>query len=333
MIAVAAALMASTPMAEKPAACGIELIVLGAGQDAGAPQIGNADDTGPRLLPSSLAIADHVTGERFLFDATPAITEQLALLDSLAPTRDGLGVDGVFITHAHIGHYLGLAYFGREAAGASNVPVFAMPRMAHFLRTNGPWSQLSELENIEIVELHHDGSIQLTKQIEVWQRKVPHRDEYSETVAFIVTVAGKKILYAPDFDGWPDLQGLADGKDDRPRYLEMMEVLAQLEVVDYAFIDATFWDDNELPGRDMSEIPHPRVTESMDLLETIPADKRAQVFFIHYNHTNPIRDPNSPESKQVLERGFGIARRGMRLCLSETHAIDGAELQMEQDQR
>ncbi|NNF95190.1 MAG: pyrroloquinoline quinone biosynthesis protein PqqB, partial [Altererythrobacter sp.] len=80
-------------------------------------------------------------------------------------------------------------------------------------------------------------------------------------------------------------------------------------------VDATFWDDNELKGRDMSEIPHPRVTQTMDLLQDLPASERAKVHFIHYNHTNPIRDPDSPESKEVIERGFNVARRGDRICL------------------
>lgn len=320
LLALGSGVPASAQSADGEPLCTFELVVLGAGQDAGAPQIGNADDDGPRLLPSSLGLIDRSAGERYLFDASPAITEQLALLDAIEPPAEGLGVDGVFLTHAHIGHYLGLAYFGREAAGASNVPVYAMPRMAEFLRSNGPWSQLVELENIQIFELHHDGFLEISNGFGVWQRKVPHRDEYSETVAFIFTVAGRKILYAPDFDGWPELERFVEGDDETLRYHQMLEVLAQLEEIDLAFIDATFWDDNELldengEGRDMSQIPHPRVTDTMDLLQGLPLEQRAKVHFIHYNHTNPIRDPASPESREVAERGFNVARRGARFCL------------------
>lgn len=303
-------LLSGSASASEPEACPLELVVLGAGQDAGAPQIGNADDKGPRLLPSSLALIDRTQGKRYLFDATPAITEQLAMLDAIEPPGDGLGVDGVFLTHAHIGHYLGLAWFGREAAGASGVPVYAMPRMAQFLRSNGPWSQLVELGNIALVEMEaqHFAMIEVSPNVSVIPFLVPHRDEYSETVGLVILTPGGSALYLPDIDSWDGLIALR-GRDG--------EIRKAPEFYDHIFIDATFWDDNELPGRDMSEIPHPRVTETMDRLQELPASERAKVHFIHYNHTNPIRDPQSAESREVAERGFRIARRGDRHCLSQ----------------
>lgn len=299
--------LAGSAAAQDAPVCERELVVLGAGQDAGAPQIGNADDDGPRLLPSSLALIDRKHGKRYLFDATPAITEQLALLDTIDPPQAGLGVDGVFLTHAHIGHYLGLAYFGREAAGASGVPVYAMPRMAKFLRENGPWSQLVQLNNIEVHELESgEGGqgIAPSPELLIIALPVPHRDEYSETVGFMIVTPDKTALYLPDLDSW------AEWQDQTGLPLEQ-----RLTGLDHVFVDATFWDDNELGGRDMSEIPHPRVTQTMDLLQHWAEDQRAKVHFIHYNHTNPIRDPDSAQSKQVLDRGFNIARRGDRICL------------------
>lgn len=290
---------------EAPAQCQRELVVLGAGQDAGAPQIGNPDDDGPRLLPSSLALVDRAEGKRYLFDATPAITEQLAMLDAIEPPKDGLGIDGIFLTHAHIGHYLGLAYLGREAAGAKKVPVYALPRMADFLRTHGPWSQLVELENIELRELSPNGRRFIEGSLGIGNFPVPHRDEYSETVGFFVFNGPRRgVVYLPDIDSWLGWQhGGGPG-------LELTLANAGL-----LFIDATFWDDSELPGRDMSEIPHPRVTETMDLLQHLPPEVRAKVHFIHYNHTNPIRDPDSAESQEVEARGFNVARGGQRFCL------------------
>lgn len=304
-LSLAAALTAAPlPAQENEQACQIELVVLGAGQDAGAPQIGNAADDGPRLLPSSIAVIDREDGKRYLFDATPAITEQLSLLDRIEPPAEGLGLDGVFLTHAHIGHYLGLAYLGREAAGTSNIPVFAMPRMAEFLRSNGPWSQLVELNNIAIQPLA-EGTLQpVSDTFGVWPISLPHRDEYSETVGYLIMTPGKTALYAPDLDSWDQFEELSP--------ILLPDLLA---TVDYAFVDATFWDDNELPGRDMSEIPHPRVTGTMDRLHDLPESERAKIHFIHYNHTNPIRDPSSAESRLVAELGFNVARRGQRACL------------------
>lgn len=300
----ALAAVASPATAEDAQICQRELVVLGAGQDAGAPQIGNADDGGQRLLPSSIALIDREMGQRFLFDATPAITEQLALLDELEPPQRGLGIDGIFLTHAHIGHYLGLAYLGREAAGASQIPVFAMPRMAEFLRANGPWSQLTKLENIELTELREVELKPINNTLWLWPFPVEHRDEYSETVGHLIITSGKNAIYLPDIDSWDEIGEISGG-----------DLSDLISLVDYAFVDATFWDDNELKGRDMSEIPHPRITQTMDLLQDLPAAERAKVHFIHYNHTNPIRDPSSAESQEIAERGFNVARRGDRICL------------------
>ena len=305
-LALLAALGLAAPATGQEAAlCQRELVVLGAGQDAGAPQIGNAKDDGPRLLPSSLALIDRASGKRYLFDASPAITEQLALLDFIEPPAQGLGVDGVFLTHAHIGHYLGLAWLGREAAGAKGVPIYVLPRMAQFLKTNGPWSQLVELGNIELRTLGDQALSMIDPGgLRVLPYAVPHRDEYSETAGFMVFAGKTAFHYVPDIDSWEQFT-----RGDRSALFDLVETGR------YLFIDATFWDDNELAGRDMSEIPHPRVKATMDLLQHLPADQRAKVRFIHYNHTNPIRDPVSAEAREVEARGFGIARRGDRFCL------------------
>jgi pyrroloquinoline quinone biosynthesis protein B len=178
--------------------------------------------------------------------------------------------------------------------------------MASFLRDNGPWSQLVELGNIELFEMPSDNFTVLTDDFGVLPILVPHRDEYSETVGFIIMTPEKRALYLPDLDSWDQLAENGAGT---------LEGL--LSGSDYLFIDATFWDDNELPGRDMSEIPHPRVKATMERLKDLPAEERAKVHFIHYNHTNPIRDPDSVESLEVKAMGFNVARRGDRVCLSE----------------
>ena len=299
--------VASAPAVDDAPYCQRELVVLGAGQDAGAPQIGNAGDDGPPLLPTSIALVDRELGKRYLFEATPSITEQLHMLDRIAPPAVGaannLGLDGVLLTHAHMGHYVGLAHLGFEAADPKGVPIFAMPRMAEFLRANGPWSQLVELGNIEIVEMANGELTPISDTFGVWPMLVPHRDEFSETVGFVAMTPGKTTLFVPDLDRWSEWEE------------QNASSLAELvNSVDYAFVDATFWDDNEL-GRDMSAIPHPRVKATMDTLQHLPLETRAKVHFIHYNHSNPIRDPGSDESREVAERGFNIARRGDRHCL------------------
>ena len=292
--------------------CSIELIVLGIGQDAGAPQIGYRNDPawanpGLRLLPTSIAIVDHNTSERILFEATPSVTHQLQMLDDMSkPSERSLGIDGVFLTHAHIGHYAGLIYFGHEAAGASKIPVYAMPRFKDYLSANGPWDQLVELENISLSTLANQNSVSPIGSVKVTPFQVPHRDEYSETVGYQIETAGKTVFFLPDIDSWEEWE--TDFK------IKIEDIVSN---VDYAFLDASFFDDNELPGRDMSKIPHPRVVGSMDRLQHLSDIDRAGVHFIHMNHSNPIRFENSDETKSVRARGFSIAREGQRHCLVE----------------
>ncbi len=300
----------AAPSAPQTARCSVELIVLGAGQDAGAPQFGNPDDPAwkdpsLRLTATSIAVVNLETSERYLFDATPNITEQLQRLDTLSPSEaKNEGVAGVFLTHAHIGHYAGLMFLGREVAGTSGVPVYAMPRMREFLAQNGPWGQLVELGNIVLKSLEDRTPITISNTIQVTPYRVPHRDEYSETVGYIIQSSQKSALYLPDIDSWEEWDTDFD--------LRIEDIVKQ---VDLAFIDATFYDDFELPGRDMSLIPHPRVTQSMELLEHLPPETKTGVNFIHYNHTNAIRFHDSDAAKTVTQRGFSIAREGDRHCL------------------
>jgi pyrroloquinoline quinone biosynthesis protein B len=283
------------------------ITVLGVAQDGGHPQIGclkdccaDAAEKGRGHLVSCIALVDPASGRRWIFDATPDLPEQLRRLDEIAPahrdpaTRD-LGVDGIFLTHAHMGHYTGLMHLGREALGSKGISVYAMPRMRQFLRSNGPWGQLIELQNIEILALMPDRVVDLGGEITVTPWLVPHRDEYSETVGFLISTRRARALFVPDIDKW----------DKWERSLP--EVLAD---VDYAFLDATFFSAAELPERSLEEIPHPTVQESMALLESLPEKERRKVHFIHFNHSNPVYDKNGPASKAVDAAGMNVAKEG-----------------------
>ncbi len=307
----------------KTVECQISLTVLGAGQDAGAPQIGNPSDPGwqdpsKRLWATALGLVDHKAEKRYLFEATPDIREQLEFLDQAYPVgAKGLGIDGIFLTHAHIGHYAGLMFLGRESAGSSNVPVYVMPRMEEFLRKNGPWNQLVELGNIKLQPLTetapYEISVNLSSDLNIMAFRVPHRDEYSETVGYIIQGPQKSALFLPDIDSWQAWEKLS-GPEWEIETNDMV-IKAVVDRVDYAFVDATFFDDNELPGRDMSKIPHPRVVQSMDLFSDRSETERAKIHFIHINHTNPLRDHTSSQYKDVISRGFNVAKRGDKFCL------------------
>ncbi|MCM8556487.1 MBL fold metallo-hydrolase [Sphingomicrobium sediminis] len=284
-------------------ACDIELIVLGVAQDAGIPQIGNPDDpawdTGIRGAATSLGLVDRRNGRRYLFEATPDIRKQVQRLDIMSERepRETLGLDGIFLTHAHIGHYAGLMFLGRESAGTQGVPVYVMPRMGKFLSKNGPWEQLVNLGNIDLQPLADDVAVELEGGISVTPLLVPHRDEYSETVGYRVETPGKSFLFIPDIDGWDEWEH------------DLAEEVAK---VTYSFLDATFNDDTELPGRDMSEIPHPRVPDTMERLAGLGARQRAGVHFIHINHTNRLRS----DQGEVYEAGFSVASEGQTFCIA-----------------
>lgn len=284
------------------------LTVLGVAQDAGSPHIACtksccAERWGKsEHLAISIALVDPQTQRRWIFDASPDFPHQLAMLDAIAPPREDesprdLGIDGIFLTHAHIGHYTGIMYLGREASGAKSVPVYAMPRMTEFLRTNGPWSQLVSLENIELRAMQNETEVDLGGGLSVMPIRVPHRDEYSETVGFYINGPNRSALFIPDINKWEKwTRSLAE----------------ELTKVDLAYVDATFFDADELPGRDMSEIPHPFVVETLQLVADLPAAERAKLRFIHFNHSNPLLRADSEASQVVKQMGCGIAITGER---------------------
>ena len=290
--------------------CKVEFVVLGIGQDGGAPQISNPDDPAwddpsLKLWAASGAVIDHVNSKRYLFEATPDFREQLNLLDNISDGGEApLGLSGVFLTHAHIGHYAGLIFAGHESAGAKGLKVFSMPRMQNYLENNGPWDQLVRYKNIDLVSLSPKNPVNLGPQLSVTAYLVPHRDEYSETVGYLIQGPSKRILFLPDIDDW-----------DRWQAEYNIHIEDMIAKVDVAYLDATFFDDNELPGRDMSKIPHPRVVDSMTRFEKLDQAERDKVRFFHINHTNKIRFASSEQSKEVRRRGFKVAKRGERICL------------------
>jgi pyrroloquinoline quinone biosynthesis protein B len=205
-------------------------------------------------------------------------------------------VSGILLTHAHVGHYAGLLYLGREALGADRVPVYATPRMARFLRENAPWSELVARNHVELREVSPGRELDLTPRLHVTPVTVPHRDELSDTVGFFVRGPERRLLYVPDIDKWPRWdRRLAD----------------EVRAVDAALLDGTFLDAAEIPGRSQADIPHPLVGETAALL---PADLRARVRLIHLNHTNRLLWAPDALAEPAL-RGLAVARDGEDLPL------------------
>lgn len=283
-----------------PALTETSLVILGTIQDAGSPQAGCWKDCCKELFlhPDkdrkvvSLGLIDPGNNKKYLFEATPDMPAQMRSLHGFSSAAENEIPDGIFLTHAHIGHYTGLMYLGKEAMNAAAVPVYAMPRMKTFLEQNGPWSQLVKNKNIQLEGMSNEKEIQLAPGLKVTPFTVPHRDEFSETVGYRISGPSKTALFIPDIDKWGKWK------------TRIVEVISN---VDYAFIDGTFYDAAEINNRDISEIPHPFITESMNLFKDLPLAEKNKIWFIHFNHTNPVLNKESSQAEWVIKNGFNIA--------------------------
>ena len=285
--------------------------VLGTAQDGGIPHIGCSCSNCQRAwkepefsrLISSLAIFGLKENKAFLVDATPDIRKQTWMIWKRIKQKNEqrkFSPDGVLLTHAHIGHYTGLMFYGYEAQSTQELPVYCSKRMARFLNQNGPWDQLIKLKNIVINTIEPDHVFPLSSGIDVEAFQVPHRDEYTDTLGFKITGKQKSLLYIPDIHQW-----------------EMWErpIVDEVRKVDFALLDGTFYSPEELPSRDLSSIGHPFITHSVELLRNVVATGKNQIFFTHLNHSNLALDPGGEERRSLERQGFTLASDGMEFHL------------------
>ena len=282
------------------------LKVLGTIQDGGIPHMGcnkvcclkYFKNNTFRVGVSSLGISNLKNETNYLIDATPNINHQLkALIGTSNPSEK---LNGVFLTHAHMGHYSGLLNFGREAMNSKNIPLYLMPRFYNFIQDNGPWNQLVKLENVMLKRIYDREKITLESNLSITPIQVPHRDEYSETVGFLIEGNKKSALYIPDIDKWEKWNN---------------SIIELIKNVDYAFLDGTFYDEKEVNNRDISEIPHPFIIESLKLFNPLDESEKNKIYFIHLNHTNPLLNSDSSEYNRVIREGFNVADPNMEFFL------------------
>ena len=148
--------------------------------------------------------------------------------------------------------------------------------------------------------LKNDSIQSLGENLSIKPILVPHRDEFSETVGYLIKGRFKSALFLPDIDKWE--------KWDK-------KIEDFIRNVDYAFIDGTFYDGNEIPHRNMNEIPHPFVVETLERFEILKKKDKKKVYFIHLNHTNPLLKASNKITKEIIKRGYNIARTGMKFDL------------------
>ena len=282
------------------------LKVLGTIQDGGIPHMGcnkvcclkYFKNNTFRVGVSSLGISNLKNETNYLIDATPNVNHQLkALIGTSNPSEK---LNGIFLTHAHMGHYSGLLNFGREAMNSKNIPLYLMPRFYNFIQDNGPWNQLVKLENVMLKRIYDREKITLESNLSITPIQVPHRDEYSETVGFLIEGNTKSALYIPDIDKWEKWNN---------------SIIELIKNVDYAFLDGTFYDEKEVNNRDISEIPHPFIIESLKLFNPLDESEKNKIYFIHLNHTNPLLNSDSSEYNRVIRKGFNVADPNMEFFL------------------
>ncbi len=271
--------------------------VLGIAQDGGYPQVGCKEECCKKAwenddikcYPSSIALIDTKKKQYWLFDITPDIKFQIRMLDQFDSS-----LAGVFITHAHIGHYMGLINLGLEVMNLKNIPIYLMPRMMKFIENNPMLNQLILSENIRLVSINSDKEFIVNNNIMIKAFDVPHRNELSETVGFKIKGKKKSVIYLPDIDSWDNWHE---------------NLLDLIESNDLLFLDGTFYNKNEIKFRDISKIPHPEIKDTMQRLLLLDENTKRKIHFIHLNHTNDAIRKNSKSHDIIVEKGFSVARQ------------------------
>jgi pyrroloquinoline quinone biosynthesis protein B len=115
-----------------------------------------------------------------------------------------------------------------------------------------------------------------------------------------VSGPSRRLLWLPDIDKWE--------KWDR-KIEELVRASSLL-----AFLDGTFFSEDEIPGRSLREIPHPLVSETVARFGGRAPALPARVFFVHLNHTNRLYWDRSAR-RDIGRKGFGIAQEGARFPL------------------
>ncbi|MAU30213.1 MAG: hypothetical protein CMA26_03770 [Euryarchaeota archaeon] len=284
----------------------VEVTLLGNTQDGGYPQVGCLKDCCMKVrgnvslsrMPVSLGLkgADGLT---HMVEASRMMSQQFDLWNSLGAVS--WPPSSFTLTHAHLGHIDGLGLLGREVMGLSGVRLHCSDSMSRLLRKTPSWNIMIEQGVIDldiwIPGVPFEPSVGCGFTITAIP--IPHRSELSDNHALIIRGKSKSLLFMPDQDSW--METIIED-------IGIVEWLNRMDI-DIALIDGTFWDYDEISSRDFTEIPHPPVTETLDRLG-VKKNGDPDIEFTHFNHTNPLLEMNSVQSKRLLSMGWGISEQG-----------------------
>lgn len=281
----------------------VEVTLLGVAQDGGRPQAGctrpccvglRPEDTS---YPVALGISD--ADSNHLIEATRFLGQQLTIWGQT-------NIENVLLTHAHFGHVDGLGLFGKETMNARNVGLHLSSEMEHLVDRTPQWALMVDQGVFQPTTFHDRDNLQFTPTLTIQPVHVPHRDELSDMHAFVIRGPNRSLLFLPDHDTWAETLE----RHNQPSIRSWLEALK----VDIALIDGTFWSSDELSGRNQDKVPHPPVSQTIDLLGPRQGGD-PEIYFIHLNHTNPLYDPSSEASALLAQTGWMVAQQGQRFTL------------------
>ena len=280
----------------------VEVTVLGIAQDGGHPQPGClrpccANITEPHY-PVSLGIRSS-EGTNLLIEATRNLGDQFTIWGQTK-------VAHLLLTHAHLGHVDGLGLFGREAIAARDIELHVSDDMYHLIDRTPQWNLMVQ-QGVFNIRTFTAGDVVFSQgDLSIEAVRVPHRAELSDMHAFILRGPSKSLLFLTDHDTWKETLTVHNCSTIR-------ELLNKLNV-DIAFIDGTFWSEDELAGRNQATVPHPPVLQTLKMLGN-KKQGDPDIIFTHLNHTNPLYNRNSEQYAEVERLGWSVAHQGQRFTL------------------
>lgn len=264
--------------------------VLGNTQDGGVPHLECSCDLcskareNPEEAKHNASImvkdSDEEDSFRYLIDATPDVRYQIT----------GEYLDGVFISHGHLGHITGLLQFGEEGCNKTDLPLYVSDKTENYIRKNDPFRLLIDKGNVEIMNFNDEDEVDIRGGcIEAFEAK--HNRVNTDTLSFMIHGEEKTLFYIADIHEWTE------------------KTLNLMQKADIAIVDGTFWNEEEIERYE--EVPHPVMKETMHLAEGWDTD----IYFTHLNHTNPALREDTDERQEIQERGFGVVEEGMEFEL------------------
>jgi pyrroloquinoline quinone biosynthesis protein B len=249
-----------------------------------------------------------------LLDTGPDLKFQLEW-NGLVPRREKAGdscresrIMAVLITHGHGDHTSGIAEF--STGKSFMIPIYGSQDIIHFLfgvdLNSNYFGNLGRLGSNYVVPhiLREDKEIELNG-IKIKGFEIEHTQREGD-ISYPTNTFGYELVADDNrFIYTPDLGSLSE------------ELLERVEGSDLFMLDGTFWWDDELSrvsgisvtSRELGHVP---MEDSIGIMDEMDITR---VVYTHFNHTNPINDPRTSQSKMIKEKGYLLGYDGMKITI------------------